>query len=130
VAAEDVAWVVAAILAAPAPHLGQTYNVTGPDAPTFDEVAALFAQALGRPVAYVDVPLARWQRDLAVVEGPNPHLIEHLSRLADGFRRRGRGGGVVTDVVRLIAGVDPQPLGVFVDAWARASASAGAAPQA
>lgn len=130
VAAEDVARVVAAILAAPAPHLGQTYNVTGPDAPTFDEVAAIFAQALGRPVAYVDVPLARWQRDLAMVEGPNLHLIEHLSRLADGFRYRGGGGGVVTDVARRIAGIDPQPLRPFIDAWARAAAAAGAPPQA
>ncbi len=124
VAAEDVARVVAAILATPTPHLGQTYNVTGPDAPTFDEVATLFAQALERPVAYVDVPLARWQRDLAVVEGPNPHLIEHLSRLADGFRLRKGGGGMVTDVARRITGSDPQPLGMFINAWARASADA------
>ncbi len=117
VAATDVARVVAAILADPAPHLGRTYDVTGPDAPTFDGVAALFARALGRPVAYVDIPPDRWERDLAEVEGPNPHLIEHLSRLADGFRQR-RGGGMVTDVARRVAGVEPQSLSAFIEAWA------------
>lgn len=36
-------------------HEGQTYNITGPDAQDFAEVAALMAQITGRPLAYVPV---------------------------------------------------------------------------
>ncbi len=108
VAAEDIAQVVAAILRDPAPHVGQTYNVTGPDILTYNETAALFRRVLRRPVVYVDIPLQQWQEELVELEGSNPRLIEHLSRLTRKFKRRGPAGGIRTDVGQKITGSEPK----------------------
>src|SRR3954471_24792843 len=55
VAAADVARVVAAVLADPGPHLGQTYELTGPRSQDIHGVAREFSAALGREVAYSDI---------------------------------------------------------------------------
>jgi NAD(P)H dehydrogenase (quinone) len=114
VAAEDIAQVAAAILCDPAPHRGQTYNVTGPDILTYHEIAALFSRVLRRPVVYVDIPLQQWQKELLELEGPSPHLIEHLSCLAREFKRRGPAGGIRTNVVQKITGSEPKSLEMYV----------------
>ncbi len=113
-AAEDIAKVVAAILCDPAPHRGQTYNVTGPDILTCNELATLFSRILRRPVVHVDIPLQQWQEELLQLEGPNPHLIEHLSCLAREFKERGPDGGIRTDVVQRITGSEPKSLETYL----------------
>jgi uncharacterized protein YbjT (DUF2867 family) len=52
VARDDVADVGAAVLREPASHAGATYDLTGPQALTFDEVATTISRATGRPVTY------------------------------------------------------------------------------
>ena len=52
VARTDVALAAAAILLDPAPHRAQSYDLTGPAAPTLTEVAELLEQTLGRSVRY------------------------------------------------------------------------------
>jgi len=52
VSRDDVADVAAAVLAAPAEHDGRTYDVTGPDALSLDEAAAILSAAAGREVVY------------------------------------------------------------------------------
>src|SRR5436309_411591 len=52
----DVAEVVAAILASPAKHVGKVYELTGPKSQDMHGIVAEYAETLGRPVAYVDVP--------------------------------------------------------------------------
>lgn len=54
---EDVASVAAAVLLAPASHAGATYNLTGPEALTLDEVAAIMTRESGRPVRFHDETL-------------------------------------------------------------------------
>lgn len=54
VAQEDVAAVATAVLLAPTEHLGRTYHLTGPEALTFDEAAAILTSVTGTPVRYVD----------------------------------------------------------------------------
>jgi len=54
VAQEDVAAVASAVLLAPAEHLGQTYDLTGPEALTLGEAAAILTRVTGSPVRYVD----------------------------------------------------------------------------
>jgi NAD(P)H dehydrogenase (quinone) len=49
---DDVADVAAAVLADPEPHDGRTYDVTGPEALTLDEAAAILSEAAGRTVVY------------------------------------------------------------------------------
>jgi uncharacterized protein YbjT (DUF2867 family) len=48
----DVAAVAAEIAAAPAPHAGNTYWPTGPEAITFSDAAAVLSRLLGRPVTF------------------------------------------------------------------------------
>jgi uncharacterized protein YbjT (DUF2867 family) len=35
-------------------HAGKAYTLTGPDSLSFDQVAAIFSQVLGRPIQYID----------------------------------------------------------------------------
>ena len=54
VARDDVAAVAAAILAAPDPHAGAAYDLTGPEALTLAEAAALVTEVTGTPTRYLD----------------------------------------------------------------------------
>lgn len=52
VAQDDVADAAAAVILHPGAHAGVTYDLTGPDSLTLDEVAALLTEATGRKVTY------------------------------------------------------------------------------
>jgi uncharacterized protein YbjT (DUF2867 family) len=54
VARADVADVAAVVLRSPAQHAGATYELTGPEALTFADIAARTSKALGRPVRFED----------------------------------------------------------------------------
>ncbi|MEU0626427.1 NAD(P)H-binding protein [Streptomyces sp. NPDC005989] len=81
VAAGDVAAVVEEILADPAPHIGRTYELTGPRS---EDVAAMAAEAsavLGRAVTYTDVPLREWvDHDLRPLGLPD-HVFQHITTM-------------------------------------------------
>ncbi|WP_377273474.1 NAD(P)H-binding protein [Peterkaempfera sp. SMS 1(5)a] len=82
VAAGDVASVVEEILADPAPHIGRTYELTGPRSEDITAMAAEVSSALGRPVSYTDVPLQEWiDNDLRPVGLPE-HVFQHISTMA------------------------------------------------
>jgi uncharacterized protein YbjT (DUF2867 family) len=49
ISAIDVARVLAVILSDPAPHIGQIYDLTGPESADLDYYARVFSEALGRP---------------------------------------------------------------------------------
>ncbi|HET6344902.1 MAG TPA: SDR family oxidoreductase, partial [Myxococcota bacterium] len=55
----DIGAVAAAILGAPAGHAGKVYTLTGPEAVSMHGVAAALAQATGKAVKYVPVPVAQ-----------------------------------------------------------------------
>ena len=78
----DVAEVVAAILASPAKHVGKVYELTGPKSQDVHGIAAEYAEALGRPVTYVDVPLERWRDEELRKFGLPEHLNGHLLTMA------------------------------------------------
>ncbi|MER5602862.1 NAD(P)H-binding protein [Streptomyces sp. NPDC002265] len=81
VAVDDVARTVATVLRAPAAHVGQVYELTGPRSLDMNELAAEFSRALGRPVSYVDVPADRWEAQLPRM-GMAPHLVQHVATMA------------------------------------------------
>ncbi|AXI77258.1 NmrA family NAD(P)-binding protein [Peterkaempfera bronchialis] len=82
IAARDVAAVVAEILADPAPHLGRTYELTGPLSRDLTAMAAEFSAALGRPVSYVSPPYEQWvDRELRALSLPD-HVFDHLATMA------------------------------------------------
>ena len=58
--AADIAAVAAETLLHPEAHAGASYALTGPQAITFDEVAATIASVSGQPVAYQDIDQEIW----------------------------------------------------------------------
>src|SRR6266540_2026026 len=115
IATADVARVIAAVLADPAPHLGRVYELTGPQSQDMDGVAREYSDALNREVTYADVPPEDWERGLKKA-GLTEHLTRHLltmaelnragryDRLADGVERlTGRSAMSVRDFVSLHA---------------------------
>jgi NAD(P)H dehydrogenase (quinone) len=79
--AQDVAEVIAAILANPAAHIGKVYELTGSRSQDLYALAAEFSAALGRTINYVDVPLEQWSEELRKLHLPD-HLFEHLVTMA------------------------------------------------
>jgi uncharacterized protein YbjT (DUF2867 family) len=63
IAADDVARVVAALLRDPADHIGNVYELTGPDVLDVDGLAEQYSRGLGRRVVGEDVPLDEWRRE-------------------------------------------------------------------
>lgn len=51
---DDIAAAAAAVLASPAEHVNQTYDMTGPEALTMAETVALLSEVSGRDYTYVD----------------------------------------------------------------------------
>jgi len=81
ICAADVADAVSTILVDPAPHIGKVYNVTGPQSTDLEHYARIFSDALGRPIAYRDVPVATWADKLRDAGVPT-HVVDHLSVMA------------------------------------------------
>src|SRR5262249_3507505 len=78
----DVAEVIAAILASPAGHVGKVYELTGPRSQDVRGLAAEYAEALGRPVTYVDVPLEQWRDQELRPRGLPEHVYGHFLTMA------------------------------------------------
>jgi len=111
VCGEDIARVVVGVLLDPAPHRGRTYIPTGPRSLTMSETAATFGRVLGKPIEYVDPPVAHWAQALAQFQ-KTPYLIEYLSRVAEAHQRDEF--DVQTDIVQQIGGAPPKSLDAFV----------------
>jgi uncharacterized protein YbjT (DUF2867 family) len=62
--AEDIAAVAAATLADPAVHAGRAYSLTGPEALTVGEAAALISEATGQAVTHLDLDREAWLADV------------------------------------------------------------------
>ncbi|MDM0111407.1 SDR family NAD(P)-dependent oxidoreductase [Variovorax sp. J22R133] len=111
ISAVDVARSVAAILDDPAPHIGQVYNLTGPESADLAHYAHAFSQALGRSIRYRDVPLEPWSRKL-LEAGLPAHLVQHVSAMA-ALNVQGRYDRMSDDVARL-TGEAPMSVHDFV----------------
>src|SRR6201981_2399283 len=82
ISAVDVARAVAAIIDDPAPHIGQIYDLTGPESADLDHYARVFSEALGRAPRYHHVPLPAWSESLRQMRFPE-HVVRHLSAIAE-----------------------------------------------
>jgi uncharacterized protein YbjT (DUF2867 family) len=99
ISAEDVARVVAALLANPQPHLGKIYHLTGPQSENMNFYAQEYSQALGRTITYQDIPVGPWREKL-LQNGLPVHLVNHLATMAD-LHRAGRYDRMSDDVLTL-----------------------------
>ena len=78
----DVAAVIATILAQPTPHLGKIYELTGPRSEDGHAIAGEYADALGRPVTYVDVPLEQWRDQEPRLRHLPDYVLAHVLTMA------------------------------------------------
>jgi uncharacterized protein YbjT (DUF2867 family) len=97
--ADDIAEVAVATVLDPAAHAGAGYELTGPEARSFADVAASIAAATGRPVRHVDVERDAWVAQ-AVAGGVPADYAELLGGLLDGVRA-GHGAATTDDVERV-----------------------------
>jgi len=111
VAAADVAQVVAAVLADPVPHLGQIYELTGPQSQDMDGIAREFSDALNREIAYSDISPEEWEQKLRK-QGMPEHLTGHLLAMGE-LHRAGRYDRQA-DGVQRVAGRPPMSVREFV----------------
>src|SRR5258706_51811 len=104
VAAEDVARVIAALLANPQPHIGKIYHLTGPQSENMHFYAQEYSKALGRTITFQDIPVEPWRDELLKRGWPVP-VVNHLAAMGD-LHRAGRFDRLC-DGGRNAAGVGP-----------------------
>ena len=88
-------------------HSRRIYDLTGPEALTFDEMADAISNAIGRPVSYVHIP-PEYALKQMLSEGVPRWLAEDMLILFASFRE-GYGAGV-SDAIPRITG---RPAGTF-----------------
>jgi uncharacterized protein YbjT (DUF2867 family) len=111
ISAVDVARAVAVILDDPVPHIGQIYDLTGPESADLNHYACAFSEALGRPIRYRDVPLAAWSDGLRQAGFPE-HVVSHLAAMTE-LNRQGRYDRM-TDAMYKLTGEAPTSMRDFV----------------
>jgi len=121
VAVIDVARVLAALLADSQPHIGKIYHLTGPQSENMHFYAKEYSKALGRTIAYQDIPVEPWRAALLELGLP-ANLVNHLATMAD-LHRAGRYDRISDDVLTL-TGQGPLSMQEFV----RKNAAAFTAP--
>src|SRR5262245_29044213 len=99
VAVEDVARVLATLLANPQPYIGKIYHLTGPQSENMHFYAQEYSKALGRTITYQDIPIEPWREGL-LRRGLAVHLVNHLATMAD-LHRAGRYDRLSNDVLAL-----------------------------
>jgi len=104
IAVDDVARVIATLLADPQPHIGKIYNLTGPQSENMYFYAKEYSEALGRTIAYQDIPVGPWRHGL-VARGFPAYLVDHLTTMAD-LHRAGRYDRLTNDVL-ILTGQEP-----------------------
>ncbi|HEX5617670.1 MAG TPA: SDR family oxidoreductase [Solirubrobacteraceae bacterium] len=113
----DIGTVAAAVLCGSG-HEGRTYRLTGPEAITYAEIAAILE------VQYVDIPPSAAREHLEAAGMPD-WLVDHLDR-AFGLIRAGSFEDT-TDSVRVLTGREPRSFAQFArdhaDAFTRAPAT-------
>jgi NAD(P)H dehydrogenase (quinone) len=112
----EVAQVAAKVLVEEG-HDQAIYELCGPAAPSQEEVAALFAQHLGRPVRAESLSLAEWGKQ-AERDGLGAYQIGSLCQMFDYYARYGFRGN--PGVLGWLIGRPPADLSILVARWATA----------
>jgi uncharacterized protein YbjT (DUF2867 family) len=108
----DIATVVARVAASPAEHRGKTYELNGPEAVTYTELAQRIARVCNRLVRFVDIPEAA-QRNSMLVMGMPEWRVEALLDLQRYYT--GGQGGEVTRVLPQLLSREPITLNSFLE---------------
>lgn len=101
----------AAVALTEAGHVGRTYTVTGPEAITYDDVAAELSAATGRSIEFVDVP-DQAMRDALLQAGTPSWLADQLVAIFE--RLREGAAAQTTEAVHALTGKPPRGIRAFV----------------
>ncbi|WP_395311789.1 NmrA family NAD(P)-binding protein [Mycobacterium sp. AMU20-3851] len=112
IAMDDIARVAAALLAAPDDHLGQMYELTGPQALTRAQIAEQIGVGIGRPVRFETCSREEALATLAPVMGDQANWYVDL--LAAGVQAPQQANGLVAELTGAPA--------ISIDEWARRNA--------
>ncbi|MEU8758787.1 SDR family oxidoreductase [Streptomyces sp. NPDC048659] len=110
---DDVAASAAAVLLADGAHDGATYDMTGPEALSFAEIAEALGRAAGRPVSYVPETREEAFASRAGYGAPDWEVegwVSSYEAVATGEM------DTVSDAVRTLTGRPPQPFADFLAA--------------
>jgi uncharacterized protein YbjT (DUF2867 family) len=100
-------------------HDGKTYTITGPAAVTHTEMANALSKAIGRPVAFMDVPSDAFAGALKAAGVP-PWQVDGL---VEDYAHYARGeAATISPHVRAVTGVDPRDVDRFAEDYASAFA--------
>jgi len=111
----DNAAVAAAVLTGRG-HEGKTYEITGPAALSFDEVALALAEATGRPIRYVPITMEQFKQAFAAAGAPQ-WMADVVAELYATFHPA---NSVVREGVKRATGKEPRTF----DSFARENAAA------
>ena len=114
----DIATVAAAALTEEG-HAGQTYEVTGPEALTYVDMADRLSRALGREIEYVDLSNDLYEQHLLETGLPEWLAREFVVIYGRGFYPESR-GNYVTDTVERLTGRAPRTFDHFARDYAAA----------
>ncbi len=106
----DIVAAAAATLRNPGEHAGKHYELTGPQALTFAEVATELSNAVGRPITYVPIPAAEFV-DTLVQYGLPVDYSAFLANLLEGISN-GQGARPGAGVFAA-TGIEPRTLKQF-----------------
>jgi NAD(P)H dehydrogenase (quinone) len=104
IASVDLARVIAAILANPAPHDRQVYPLYGPEELDLFAIAQKMSQTLGIPVRYEPVDIETFAAALRA-QGASPFLVQYLSNVARAYQNDVFAG--TNNLVEVIGGTPP-----------------------
>ena len=113
---DDVAAAASIVIRDPHRHAEATYELTGPDALTGDQIAATLHQIGGAPIHYIDTPLKDVERGLHAAGLPAPLIeafIELHAVMAAGLR------SPVTDDIPRLLGRPARPFADYARTHAR-----------
>ena len=113
VGVRDVGAAAAHILLAPGAHVGQTYELNGPEAVSYGEVAQRITRITGRPVQFVDIP-EEAQRSAMLGLGMPEWQVTALLELQQYYSKLGK-GGEVTETLGKLLGRSPRRLDTFLE---------------
>jgi uncharacterized protein YbjT (DUF2867 family) len=106
----DIAAVAAATLTERG-HESKTYEITGPQALSYPDIAAVFSKVLGRPIQYVDVPPAA-AKDGMIKSGLPDWTADAINELSEQVKLGHF--ATVTDIVQTVGKKAPITLEQFV----------------
>ncbi|QSB06066.1 NmrA family NAD(P)-binding protein [Natronoglycomyces albus] len=118
IALEDLGEVAAAVLSQPG-HEGITYELSGPEAISFAQVAQILQSEIGSPVTYVDVDPQTYHAAV-LAAGESEELADFLNDMYEVMRK-----GLISDVADGVGRVLDREAVTFAD-WARRAAKSGA----